>query len=495
MTRYTTIILAVLLATACGGGSEGAGGTGSGDGGSGGGGSGGSGGGTGGTGWTPVEPVPPVASSAEARVVGSSGRDLQVSVAGADPDGDVVSIRLRLLDGAGADLPVVDLDGDGEPDSSLLSATPSASLSGQEAFTATATVHRLYLVAPTLVSVGVRLVDVYGLMSEERIVPILTQPIRAPGESCDPAAVVDRCETGKGCYGDSPICQEGRAPEITRFAYVRTSTSPRILIEGTEPEDDLASLRLGFLNSRGEAIQVDLDGDDLVDGDSLDLSLVGYARDGAFFVELEPIEGFDRLVPQLSASASDAVGHVGATQTAKAAVANKRNRGQSCDPRGFDECASGTVCAPGIVGRENKCELVNRYRDNELKAAPLLDPAAGNVIFAGRVEGTSVFDVPVDCSAGDPTGRPDAIAKLRLASPAARLTLTTVSPWTDFDTAVYLLPAEATSSEAALGCGDDSPAGSASLLELENVPAGDYLVVVDSWNTYGGTFELFVGVE
>lgn len=495
MTRHTTIALALsvaLLATACGGGGdEGAGGTGAGGDG-GGGGSGGSGGGIGGL---PADPEPPVAASVEARVVGRTGRDLRVTVEGSDPNGDVVMLRLRPLDASGGELAVVDLDDDGAADSSTLPAPLGAPVLGQATFTAGATVHRLYLAAPTLASVGVRLVDRHGLESEEQVVAIATQPILASGESCDPSGQANRCEDGKGCHGEPPVCADGVAPEIGRFAYLRTSTSPRILIEGTEPEDDLTQLRLDFLDSRGQPVSVDLDGDDNPDASFFEFDVVGYAIDGTFFVEIAPIEGFDTLVPQLSAVATDAAGNAGGSQQAKAAIPGKRSRSQSCDPRGFDICGSGLVCMPGIVGLANKCETLSRTRDAKLDVAPVLDPALGRTVFVGRAEGSSVLDAPVDCSAGDPTGRPEGIAKLHLAAAATRLTLSTESPWTDFDSTVYLLPADATSSAGALGCGDDSPSGSASLVELENVPAGDYLVVVDSWNSVGGNFELSVTVE
>jgi hypothetical protein len=486
-----------LLVAGCSGGGEEA--TGGGDGGAGGsnpGGFGGRDGGRGGSGGAgSLDPEPPMAGAIEARVVGRNGRDLLVTVEGSDPNGDVVQLRLRLLDRAGADIPVVDTDRNGEPDASGIPAPFAVSVAGETSFAAAATLHRLLHRVPTLGSVGVRLVDAHGLESEERVVVVADQPVRDDGECCDPTAVADRCKDGRGCHGDPPTCGEGAAPEITRFAYVRTSTSPRILIEGTEPEDDLATIRIGFLSTRGEPISVDLDGDDTPDGDSFDFGVEDQARDGTFFLEINPIEGFDVEVPQLSATATDGHGHTGATQVAKAAVATKRNRGQTCDPRGFDACASGTACFPGIVGVDNRCEILSRIRDLELAAAPVLDPALGLAVAVGRAEGASVFDVPVDCSTGDPVDRPEAIVKLHLASPAARLTLSTIGPWTDFDTVVYLLPDSATSSANALGCGDDSPAGAASLLEIENVPAGDYLVVVDSWNPYGGSFELVVGVE
>ena len=69
--------------------------------------------------------------------------------------------------------------------------------------------------------------------------------------------------------------------------------------------------------------------------------------------------------------------------------------------------------------------------------------------------------------------------------------ITTALPETDFDTAVFVVPATATTSAASLGCNDDMQ-GFSSTLELSNVPAGDYIVVVEAVSPKGGHFGISV---
>ncbi len=46
-----------------------------------------------------------------------------------------------------------------------------------------------------------------------------------------------------------------------------------------------------------------------------------------------------------------------------------------------------------------------------------------------------------------------------------------------------------------LGCDDDGTTSSASTVTLTNLSAGEYTVVVDTWNQAGGHFELAVKLE
>jgi hypothetical protein len=74
--------------------------------------------------------------------------------------------------------------------------------------------------------------------------------------------------------------------------------------------------------------------------------------------------------------------------------------------------------------------------------------------------------------------------------------LSTGRPGTTVDTIVTLLPG---CTDAAItrpiGCNDDAFKSTTSLLTLNNVPAGEYLVVVDTWSTTGGRVELAIDVK
>ena len=78
----------------------------------------------------------------------------------------------------------------------------------------------------------------------------------------------------------------------------------------------------------------------------------------------------------------------------------------------------------------------------------------------------------------------------------SKLTLSTVGAGTTFDTTMYVLAGCADSSQDALSCSDDfAGGGGASQLVLEDVAAGDYLVIVDSFDPTGGSFQLSATVE
>ena len=95
--------------------------------------------------------------------------------------------------------------------------------------------------------------------------------------------------------------------------------------------------------------------------------------------------------------------------------------------------------------------------------------------------------------------------KLKLASPASKVTLSTVNMFTNFDTSLYLLTACGTNPPACTDpsckCADDvagPPANVQSILTLTNLPAGDHLIVVDSVpsrDAVGNRFELTVTIQ
>ena len=137
------------------------------------------------------------------------------------------------------------------------------------------------------------------------------------------------------------------------------------------------------------------------------------------------------------------------------------------------------------------CTSASAVRSLKLAAAPLLDPSRGPAQAFGTVEGVSLWDAPIGCVGNDAVGRPESVARLHLAAAVSELVLTTALPETDFDTAVYLIPAGAATSATALGCNDDEK-GYSSALTLSNVPAGDYTVVIESIQRRGGHFGLSV---
>ncbi|MDP1823839.1 MAG: hypothetical protein Q8L48_11365 [Archangium sp.] len=437
---------------------------------------------------------PPQLTSVEARVSGRTGRDLRLSLKGKDRNLDAVSVAVRLLDATDGPVVAMDSNRDGVADATGGVLLLEGKRWVTEVLTASASIRGLFASPTGVTQVAVVLVDAAGLQSEEQIVPVEAQLVRARGEPCDATFMADRCEPGLGCRGTPAVCDEGLAPQIGRLAFYRNATGgPTILVEGTEPEDDLLAIRFEFQNAQGVAISIDSDGDGMPDLSSFDQDALALAVDGSFFLRLQSGDGLDQQVPKLVAIPSDGAGHTGTPKIVAPAPIPVRSAGQGCDARGFDTCGPNLSCSPGIVGATNRCATASPLRTAQCTAAPLL-LAGGRV--TGLAEGGSLWDAPAGCSTNDPTGRPEGVVKLRLTDRAAKLTLSTANPGTGFDTTLYVMPECPNDTQDSLGCSDDLPgAGGASQLVLEDLPPGDYLVVVDSFDPLGGPFELTAVVE
>jgi hypothetical protein len=440
-------------------------------------------------------PTVPTLSSASVRVTGAAGQDLTIDVIGADEGGDAAFLHIRVTDAGGRPVPAWALTPDGLQGTAEHRAAFDAPLAGKTSFSGRVSLARMAASHPEIASVTVAVEDARGDLSEEVTAPVSEQPQVELGAACDPAHIETRCAPGYGCRGVPPACAEGRAPELVRVAYVRTDAGARILMTGTEPEDDLAVVRLDFLDARGNPVAVDLDNDESPESESFDVEAEGLAYGGTFFLALDSTESFAAQVPRIAATARDMAGHVGATKTVNLAPPTTRGAAATCDPRGFDVCAAGLACTPGDPAVRNTCQRLTSLQPRVCREAPVLDPAAGVDTVAGRTGGASLWDAPPVCSAGDPVRRPEGLALLRLRSAAASVTLSTAESGTNFDTVLYVLPGCAPDSAGALGCVDDTEDGAAAVLTLEMVPAGDYLVVVDSWGPEGGDFVLTVTVE
>jgi hypothetical protein len=438
----------------------------------------------------------PVLTSVTAQVSGRTGRDLRFAIKGKDRDLDVTGLWVRLLDAQGGPVAgVVDLNHDGVPDGNEAAVLLGTQKYLGESLTADATLRQLFEKGLQVAQVGVALIDATNQRSSELVVSVAAQPIRSLGEPCDGTFIADRCSAGLGCRGAPLTCQEGAAPQVTRFAYYRSNSGAFTLIEGTEPEDDLANLHLEFQNAQGQPVSADSDGDGTPDLASVDFTAVDLAVDGVFFVSLPQSVGVAQTIAKMVVTPSDVAGHQGATKVAALSDRPTRLSGQTCDARGFDVCGPSLVCQPGVLGVANKCEAASTQRTAQCKAAPVLIPTVGGSSVLASAQGGSLWDAPEGCSSANPTGRPEGLVVVRLTERAARLTLSTARPGTTFDTTLYVLLGCPADSADNFGCSDDKPGSSGSELVLNDLPAGDYLAVVDSFDGAGGTFELFAKLE
>ena len=456
-----------------------------------------------------VAAAPPVLLTASGQGAGRLGKDLRIGITGSDANGDLAALEIRLLNASGG--PVLAFDSDrsgGPPDSATSTLRFDVAPGAETIFDTSATVEGLYGSTPGIAQVAVKLVDRAGQFSAEKIVPVSTQPVRATGEFCDSARVLDRCIAGDGCRGSPAQCVDGVAPAITRIVYQEfrdpaSTTTPkallstRVLIEGTDLDEDVSILRLSFFDASNTPVAVALGSAEDGKVTTFDLQSGIVSAGGKFFVEFKSLGAdFGTAVTKITAVPIDLKPRSGPAMSATRAAATARSTGQTCDPRGFDVCAAGAVCQPNAAGTASTCVTVASARTQVCAASPLVQVSAGTSSSITGLGKVSLWDPPAGCLGIDATGTPEGTVRLRLAKALTKLTLTTDRPGTTFDTVLYAFAACGDASKVALGCADDGATTSASTLVVNNVPAGDYLVVVDALGgTTSGSFELGVTAE
>ena len=435
--------------------------------------------------------------SATARVTGRRGLDVQLTLTGHDSAKAIAGVMVRLLDGAGNPIAGFDSRQSGTLDSELGPATFAAPVLGQATIATTATVEGMAARAPQIAAVGVSLRDAQGFISNELIAAVTPQPVRDSGEGCDPAALQDRCAPTLGCRDTPATCQDGLAPAITHLAFQTSAAGPVIRMAGTGPQDDLSGIHVDFEDSAGNSITVALDGDNAPPVASFDLDASGDSSNGTFLIALQQAPGFDTACPQIAVTPSDEAGHTGSTTNAVPVAPLIRAAGAACDLQGFDACVAGQVCAARASPLGPTCQSQTSLQAARCTAAVHLAPSIGQPATTfGHTALPSLWDAPHGCSGFNPTGRPEGVAQLVLAATAATLTLSLDNPGTDFDTTLYLMKGCPSSSAAAVACDDDNGViGVSSVIVLQNVAAGTYSVVVDSFKPHGGNYQLTATVE
>ncbi len=213
-----------------------------------------------------------------------------------------------------------------------------------------------------------------------------------------------------------------------------------------------------------------------------------------FFFATKPSTAFVSVVPKLGVTVKDIFGNASERVVVPAVNKPARAAGQSCDVNGFDSCAPGNICAPGLADVTNMCAVIGTHRNAKCNAGAGLDPAKGITKAFGRTAGSSVWDAPTGCVGAEIANMPESVVRLQLTKPAATLTVTTALPETDHDTAVFVLSGCAESSATALGCNDDTQ-GYSSSVTLKNVPAGLYMIVIESVQMRGGQWGVSVDVK
>ena len=421
----------------------------------------------------------------EAHVVGRQGDAVRFSLEGSRTDAGVYSIAVTFEDADGMPVNVFDAAWDGAASSAEGRIPFDAPVKAID-FTATATSAPIDEIAK-LAKARVRLIDGRDQTSEETEVKIVAQKQLAAGAACDPTNVNDRCEIGSSCSGK--VCTAGVAPTIAEVKYVH---GPKILIRGTDPDDDLSSLHVEFLDASNKPV--------IIDPDTMITTFDYPARNRSlssiFFEQETPAPPVEKAVSRVRVTAIDSLGHQSTPTTADLGNVTRAGDGITCDPRGFIGCITDSVCGPGTSVNSGKCVKLKTARSAQCSTDVKLDPSKGITTAAGRIDGTSLWDPPAQCTNPENVDFPEASVSLHLASPVSQLTVSTLRPETSIDTVVYLMPACASDTSTALGCNDDGTGGGyASSFTLSDVPAGDYTIVVEAGQPAGGPFGIAVSTQ
>ncbi len=450
----------------------------------------------------PAEGAVPTLSTVQARAVGRLADRVRLDITGLDLQDDAAALRVRLLGPAGSEVLLFDSDVDGVVDSAsaTIAFDAAATVAPDHTFVAIATIADTPEAPTVLASIEIAVLDAAGNVSGTQTASV-TLPVEvSAGLACDPSFVESRCAAGLGCKGTPPVCAPPEAPVLSRLAYLLPTnpdaSGPRFLAEGIDADQDVTLLHLEFMDSDGNPVALDLDGDQIADSATFDLDVDDNEGTSAFSAVKEMGLYLQDAVQQIAATPEDAGGLLGERLVTAVAAPVVRQPGQSCSLLGFDTCRENTVCNAATATSAPVCQATSTLRGQQCTAAPVVAiSAAGSYDVVGTVDGPSVWDVPAGCSPNDPINRPEAIVQLRLSMPATRLVISTDTPSTSFDTIVYVLSSCTAEGETALSCADDAEGSIASTIELSGVPAGNYSIVVDSFGPDGGSYGLAITAE
>lgn len=441
-------------------------------------------------------PVAPTLTMALARQVGRFGESLRIDVSASDANKDIAAVVLTLKNAAMAPI-------GGERTIPL--AVAITTVEGNSY----ALLEDLFRngAGADVASVSVALIDGMNQRSEAMELTVTRQPLVQLGGACDATFVQNRCADMLGCKGVPSTCQMGAPPVLMKLGYYDDILGRRIMLEGDDPDGDVVKYTVRFLDANDAPIGLDLDNDEVADELSYEGTIEPTSSGTAFFALFEPDEEFVRVVKKVDVDVTDSGGRKSNVLRAPLSMAPQINTGAACDPRGFNRCNTGSVCT--TTGSVSRCTAIATARMTAANAALVLRPEMGVTSVRGAISRPSLWDAPEGCSFAQP-GQPDAVVKLLLTQPATRVVITTDLPYTAFDSELYVLQAASdapslydprTPGSMDFWCASDQPAPTRdpqAKLELKNLTAGDYFIIVDSFpasDATGTGFQLDVTVE
>ncbi len=431
----------------------------------------------------------PTLEWADAALRDGGGSDGRIRIRGTDPDGNLVGFIARFSD---ASWNQVMVNGANEFFVSF-----GASSRTQTSFSFDRVLNNFAALYPSARKVEVELLDSSDARSNTLVLDFEVPAVVATGEECDPERFEATCRESDLCQiaGEVPLCELNLPPAISGLRLWRTAEDAlAIVMDGSDENGDVAGFHGRFLDADGERVAVFSRGNTEGTGSlSEDVrgqtSLHALAILPRFFVNYGGVVSAELAFIDSGANVSD---HLAAEVEVPEEVA----LGEGCDPE-----ILATVCGDGLVcGAQDDAPptCVDRATARAAKcdAAPTIRP--GDRV-RGVLSGDNLWTPPRSCSpAADAAARaasPEGVFRLILDEPTTRLRLITGLPGTKANHTIVSVLGSCQDEEP-LACQDDlrDYVAMHSTLVMENVEAGEYLVVVDT-SDGGGTFELEVQAE
>lgn len=331
-------------------------------------------------------------------------------------------------------------------------------------------------------------------------------PHRGEGEACGPGHL---CQSGLDCINRTCVkILPADLHDVTALRGGEGQTDLAILATAADKVGNVTAFRLRFLDAQGEAIELGLlnsswDPETRTLATAFDQRSQYLTQPGVPFRAWKTLPGLLEEHPEIM-SVGVRVSNQGVPSDERIVALEEqpvRMQGEDCGfPEPSDRCLGELLCWERGDGEGASCEELADIRRAACLSAPILE---GSGSVAGVRDRRSLWDPPAAC--WDPTypehlkadGLEDGLVRLSLAGDAARLTLSTDNFDTRNGTIMYLFQ----------GCGEieepiacDHLGGTTfnrgSTLILEDIPAGEYLVVVDTDHSSGQQpFLLEVEVE
>ncbi len=293
------------------------------------------------------------------------------------------------------------------------------------------------------------------------------------------------------------------APTITAAGFYTDELGKRILISGSDKNGDIDTYTIAFFTDANGTMPADVHTTGVGTDPTAQSTSGPIPHDEAlqaFVLKLTPGDEVFDVAASIKVTVTDKGGRSSAAMLAKRGPAPMA--GASCDPTyGFNRCATTSVCAPANNGNYS-CQGLSSARMAACNSTSVLTLHPPSVLsVTGTLNAVSYWDMPGSClgGGGATTGFADRIIKLQLDAPASKVILTTgmigQPNGPQFDAVLYKLDACNTNPAA---CVDQNCTCGQYDLTLNNVPAGDTLIVVDSYpvaEATGGNFTVTATVQ